>query len=140
MVDRKVLAAVYQRAVLLVATSEREGFGLPVAEALAVGTPVLASDLPVVREVAGDAAVLVAGSDERVWAQALGNLLDERQSRPGSWLERATRARARGAEFSWARYARAMSAIYRATAGGRLPAATERAQAPASASPVRERG
>ena len=43
-IDREVLAAVYRRATLLLSTSEREGFGLPVAEALAAGTPVVATD------------------------------------------------------------------------------------------------
>jgi len=134
LVDRTVLAAVYQRAALLLATSEREGFGLPVAEALAVGTPVIAADLPVVREVAADAATLVADPDERAWTSALCSLLDEHGTRPGSWLERVARARSRGAVFSWSRYARAMSAIYRETADGCLLAAGVRAHAPVSQS------
>ena len=55
-VDRRVLAAVYRRVALLLQTSDREGFGLPVAEAMTCGTPVVASDLPALREVGGPAA------------------------------------------------------------------------------------
>jgi hypothetical protein len=45
-VDRRVLAAIYRRVALLLQTSDRDGFGLPVAEAMTCGTPVVASDLP----------------------------------------------------------------------------------------------
>jgi hypothetical protein len=48
-VERRVLAAIYRRAALLLQPSEREGFGLPVAEAQACGTAVVASDLPALR-------------------------------------------------------------------------------------------
>src|ERR1044072_1632620 len=54
--NERTLAAVYRRAALLLQPSEREGFGLPVVEAEASGLPVLASDLPVLREVGGAAA------------------------------------------------------------------------------------
>lgn len=50
------LAAAYAGATALLAASKVEGFGLPIAEALRAGLPVLASDIPVFREVAGSAA------------------------------------------------------------------------------------
>ena len=53
-VDRPVLAALYRRASLVLLPSEREGFGLPLVEAMACGISVVASDLPVLREVGGD--------------------------------------------------------------------------------------
>ena len=53
--DRATLAAVYRRSALVLLPSEREGFGLPVLEALACGTPVVASDIDALREVGGDA-------------------------------------------------------------------------------------
>ena len=46
LLDRSTLAAVYRRCALVLMPSEREGFGLPVLEALACGTPVVASDSP----------------------------------------------------------------------------------------------
>jgi glycosyltransferase involved in cell wall biosynthesis len=62
-VDRRLLAAVYRRAAVAVLPSEREGFGFPVVEALACGTPVVASDLPVLREVGGEHARYVPVGD-----------------------------------------------------------------------------
>ena len=111
--DRETLAAVYSRCALLVSTSEREGFGLPVAEALAAGTPVIVSDLPVFREVAGAAATYVPPGNSRAWTAQVANLLSERQDHPDAWSRRQATARARGAMFSWARYAREMAAVYR---------------------------
>ena len=51
--EHPVLSAVYWRAALVLLTSDAEGFGLPVVEALRSGTPVVATDLPVLREVGG---------------------------------------------------------------------------------------
>ena len=62
----------YARAVLM--PSLAEGFGLPIIEALTVGTPVLASDLPVHREVGGDLACYVDPTDERGWLDAIRRL------------------------------------------------------------------
>ncbi len=57
------LAAIYTGAHALVFPSDDEGFGLPTVEALACGTPVVASDIPVLREVLGDRATFVDGAD-----------------------------------------------------------------------------
>ena len=51
--------------------SLHEGFGIPVLEAMAQGTPVLCSDIPALREVAGDAARFVPASDVDAWVAAL---------------------------------------------------------------------
>jgi len=57
------LAAIYTGAHALVMPSDDEGSGLPAVEALACGTPVVACDLPALREVLGDCATLVACDD-----------------------------------------------------------------------------
>ena len=57
------LAAIYSGARALVFPSDDEGFGLPTVEALACGTPVVASDIPVLREVLGDRATFVDAAD-----------------------------------------------------------------------------
>ena len=111
--SRETLAAVYGRAALLLATSEREGFGLPLAEALAAGVPVIASDLPVFREVAGDAATYVPLERTDLWGQAILDAIAERADCRESWRRRQAAARSRGARFSWASYARQMAVLYR---------------------------
>jgi glycosyltransferase involved in cell wall biosynthesis len=112
-IERDVLAAVYRRAAIVLQPSEREGFGLPVVEALACGTPVVATDLPVLREVGGEAAVYCPVGDLESWVKALTGLLAERERRSQSWTNRRAAAIAQAAQFSWAQYADRMVALYR---------------------------
>ncbi|MDQ2750926.1 MAG: glycosyltransferase family 4 protein [Actinomycetota bacterium] len=70
-IEDRELSVVLRAAELLVAPSLAEGFGLPVAEAMAVGTCVLCSDAPALVEVAGDAAVIVARGDAAALAEAI---------------------------------------------------------------------
>jgi glycosyltransferase involved in cell wall biosynthesis len=111
--EARVLAAVYRRAALLLQPSEREGFGLPVAEALASGLPVLASDLPVLHEVAGSAARYRAAGDVEAWAEGVAGLLKEREDDPAGWAARRAEGVAYARRFSWEEYARRMVSIYR---------------------------
>jgi glycosyltransferase involved in cell wall biosynthesis len=111
--DRETLKAVYSRAAVLLATSEREGFGLPVVEALAVGTPVIATDLPVFREVASDAAMYVPLERTDLWVRCILDAIAERSDRPESWRRRQFEARRRGMCFSWSSYAARMATLYR---------------------------
>jgi glycosyltransferase involved in cell wall biosynthesis len=110
--ERNVLAAIYRRAALLLQPSEREGFGLPVVEALACGTTVVASDLPVLREVGGDAAIYCAVGDIPCWTKSITQLLAERSARPLECDERGAKAIAQAAKFSWGEYARKMVCVY----------------------------
>jgi glycosyltransferase involved in cell wall biosynthesis len=110
--DTSVLAAVYRRATLLLQPSEAEGFGLPVVEAMACGTPVVASDLPVLREVGGNAVTFCSVADVRAWGEAITNLLSERNQRPEHWAIRQATAGSQAAKFSWAQYTQKMVGLY----------------------------
>ena len=102
------LARVVAGAAALVFPSWYEGFGLPALEALACGTPVVATDLPALREVLGDQAELVPPGDAAAMADALARVLGD----PGGEPARAAR-RARAAAFTWAACARATLSAYR---------------------------
>jgi glycosyltransferase involved in cell wall biosynthesis len=107
--ERNVLAAVYRRAAVLLQPSEREGFGLPVVEALACGTPVVASDLAALRETGGDAVEYCPISDLASWTETVTRLLAETDQQRS---ERRAAGLAQAAKFSWAEYARRMVGVY----------------------------
>ncbi|MBA2496385.1 MAG: glycosyltransferase family 4 protein [Acidimicrobiia bacterium] len=92
----------------LVYPSLAEGFGLPVLEAMAVGTPVVASDLPALREVAGDAAVLVPAGDVGALATGIGQVLSDDALR----VRLRTAGPARAATFTWDRCAALTAVAY----------------------------
>jgi glycosyltransferase involved in cell wall biosynthesis len=102
------LTKVVAGAAALVFPSWYEGFGLPALEALACGTPVVASDLPVLREVLGDQAELVPPGDPAALADALARVLED----PGGEDARAAR-RTRAAGFTWENCAQATLGAYR---------------------------
>ena len=116
-VDRATLAAVYRRAAITLLPSEREGFGLPLVEALATGTPIVASDIAVLREVGGEAAEYRPVGDVAAWADAVLALLAEREQRPDAFGDRKARARDRAARFSWSRHAASVVELYERIAG-----------------------
>jgi glycosyltransferase involved in cell wall biosynthesis len=111
-VSRNVLAAVYRRATLVLQPSEREGFGFPVAEALACGSSVLASNLPVLRETGGAAAVYCPVGDVAAWVQCACGLLSERAEQPDRWQRRVSANLEQAAQFSWTAYTQQMCGIY----------------------------
>jgi glycosyltransferase involved in cell wall biosynthesis len=110
---RPVVSAVYRRSQIVLLPSLREGFGLPIVEAMAAGAVVVASDLRALREVGGDAAVYCPQADVDRWVQTVGTLIDEHDRMPEGWGARRQAGLARASRFSWDDYARRMLEIYR---------------------------
>lgn len=110
--DRPALAAVYRRATLCIFPSDREGFGLPVAESLASATPVLASDLEALREVGGSAARYCLPGDTKGWGQAIIDALNQRAANPQAWEDLRRLGQEQAARFTWDAYAARMIDIY----------------------------
>jgi glycosyltransferase involved in cell wall biosynthesis len=115
-VDRATLAAVYRRAAVTLLPSEREGFGLPLVESLAGGTPMVATDIPVLREIGGQAVTYAPLGDIAAWRDSVVKLLAEREQAPERWRLRKIAGVARAAEFSWSHYATRVVEIYCAIA------------------------
>ena len=91
------VAALVAGALALTYPSRYEGFGLPVLEAMACGTPVLSSSVSAIPEVAGDAATLVDPSDPEALADGLRRIVEDGALR--SRLSKAGVERARA--FTW---------------------------------------
>jgi len=113
-VDAATLASLYRSCLAVVLPSLYEGFGLPVLEAFAAGAPVVTSDIPTAREIAGDAALYVPRPlDPASWADALRTVASDD----------ALRARLReagagvAAEYTWPAVGRAFAELVAATAG-----------------------
>ena len=75
------VADAYAHADVLVVTSEHEGFGVPVVEAMAAGLPIVAFDQGALPEVVGGAGVLVTDKDPYALAAAIGALVADRARR-----------------------------------------------------------
>jgi glycosyltransferase involved in cell wall biosynthesis len=102
-VDKPELARLYHGAAAFILPSRFEGFGLPLLEAMACGTPAVAAPDPALREVGGDAVVYAEGGD---YAGAVRLALAERERLATAGLERARR-------FSWSETARLTVGAYR---------------------------
>jgi glycosyltransferase involved in cell wall biosynthesis len=103
----------YAHAALLVMPSLYEGFGFPVLESMAVGTPVIASNTSSLPEVAGDAAILFPPQDEFALAAAIEEVLHN----PTLTAQLRSKGLVRAAEFTWRRTAEETVKIYRSVAG-----------------------
>jgi glycosyltransferase involved in cell wall biosynthesis len=107
------LRAVYRGAMALTLASYHETFGMPMLEAMACGTPVLASDASSLPEIGGDAALYLPSDDAQAWAEALRGIVSDEGLRE--------RVRAAGLQrvksFSWDRSAQAHVDLFRAVAG-----------------------
>jgi glycosyltransferase involved in cell wall biosynthesis len=121
--DPAELEGLYGAAECFVFTSQYEGFGMTVLEAMARGVPVACSRASAIPEVAGDAALLFDPESVEEIAVAIRSLLGNAQLRD----RLAEAGRRRAAEFSWERTARGTLDTYRRALAGRSPSAPERA-------------
>jgi glycosyltransferase involved in cell wall biosynthesis len=112
-VRKEDLPALYAGAIAFLFPSLYEGFGMPVLEAMACGTPVLASSVTSLPEVAGDAALMVDPLDAGSIAHGMLRLMEEPGLRDGYIRKGLERVK----EFTWERTARETLAVYRKTLG-----------------------
>jgi glycosyltransferase involved in cell wall biosynthesis len=103
------MPGLYAQAKLLVMPSLYEGFGFPILESMAAGTPVVASDTSSLPEVAGDAAILVSPTDEDALAEAIETVL----AKPTLSAELRMKGLARARQFNWQRTAAETVNVYR---------------------------
>jgi len=119
-VDEVSLRSLYRAATALVYPSRYEGFGFPVLEAMASGTPVLASRAASIPEVAGDTGILLDPDQPLAWADAIVRVMTDAAQQ----ARMRAAGMARAAEFTWARTARITLDVYRQVsehAAGSLP-------------------
>ena len=107
-------ADVLAGATALVTASKAEGFGIPLVEAMRLGTPVVVSDIPIFREIGGDAALYFPPDDPAALAQAIGAL-----ERPGEWERRSAASVDTAARFTWAASAERLLEVLRGVAASR---------------------
>ena len=103
------LAALYKKAAALVHASHYEGFNLPLVEAMKHGLPMVVADIPVNREVAGDAAFYVDPTDEDTFGLGLHSYLNNQTLQK----ELAKNSLRRSSEFDWAKTAQQTWEIYK---------------------------
>jgi glycosyltransferase involved in cell wall biosynthesis len=111
-VPEERLPDLYTHAKLLVMPSLYEGFGLPILESMATGTPVVASNCSSIPEVAGGAAILVPPQDEQALANAIADVIQCQATAE----DLRSKGLQRALNFSWERAAAETLAVYRLVA------------------------
>lgn len=109
------VAAYYSGALALVFPSMLETFGHPMLEAMIVGTPIVASKIPVFQDIGENVALFFPPDDPVSLALAVDRLLAE----PGSTEERVSRGRERAASYSWRRSTNTLCAVFEEILSGR---------------------
>jgi glycosyltransferase involved in cell wall biosynthesis len=112
-VSDEELERLYRSAAALVLPSVYEGFGFTALEAMARGCPVLASDIPALREVSGSGALLLPLGDEAAWAGAMQRVVGDEDVR----ADLRARGAATVARYSWEKTARGVLDVLSRAAG-----------------------
>lgn len=110
--DRR-LSALYAGASALVLTTREEGFGLPLVEAMSRGLPIVASDIEVVAEVAGEAALRAPTGDAAAFAACLERVVRDPEARAAA----STAGRQRSLTYTWDRTVDKTIEVYQRVAG-----------------------
>ncbi|MFM7437070.1 MAG: glycosyltransferase [Snowella sp.] len=105
--ERSQIADLYRKATLVLLTSEAEGFGLPVIEALACGAIMVASDIPVLREVGGNAVNYCPLGDISTWVRITDQLITHPEHCPSLDLRLA-----QAQKYSWSTHANIIAGAY----------------------------
>ncbi len=113
-VDQQDLPALYRSAALFLYPSNMEAFPIPITEALASGTPIVTSNAYGLRELAGDAALLVDPSNPVEVAEAVQRILED----AGLRSDLQARARLRSEHFDWGRCGKQTLRILEAVGSG----------------------
>lgn len=116
MVSTETLNLLYNQAVALLYPSSYEGFGIPVAEAMRAGCPVIAVNASSIPEVAGEAGLLVESADPHLLRSALERVLDE-----GQRAQLVIKGLKQSKRFSWDTTFEQTLAVYEKVLGRSLP-------------------
>jgi glycosyltransferase involved in cell wall biosynthesis len=118
-VSERDLKGLHTSAIAFLMPSRKEGFGLPLLEAMSVGTPVIASAIGAHREVAGDAALVLDPDDPEAWIEAIRKVVTDEAYRE----HLSTLSLTQAARFSWDRTADLTLSVYKliGEGGGRAP-------------------
>jgi len=108
-VSEKAASTLFHTATAFVFPSLEEGFGLPLLQAFSVGCPVLCSDIPAHREVAGDAALYAEATDVQAFAAGMLKLAGD--ASVGAELARKGKERVK--RYSWKAAARVLASVFR---------------------------
>jgi len=115
-------ARLLESAHALVHASLDEGFGIPLVEAMSVGTPIVVSDIPIFREIGGSAGIYADPLDPGAFARGV-KLLDV----PADWIGHSVAARAQATQFDWERSADVLYEVLRRVAVKARPEDAEQA-------------
>ncbi len=105
--ERPEIAELYRQATAVLVTSEAEGFGLPVIEALSCGAVVVASDIPVLREVGGEAGIYCPIINTSLWLEAIARVIEKSEQIPNLDLRLA-----QAKKYSWSHHAKIIANAY----------------------------